>query len=496
MDKRYIVVLEIGSSKIKGLAASLGNYGDISILATEEIRTTNCVRYGKIQNIQEVSAHINDIIRKLENNPALSHGKVTDLFIAFGGRSLSTKFVQAKTKFPQAIEITDETVARLKRDASFSMVTDKQTLDIVPRSFSVDNSQVKKIVGTVGSQLNAEFTAIIISPENRRNLELLKFDGRSFACHYVIRPTAIADLVLTADEKQLGCVLIDFGAETTTIVIYKDDALQSIVTLPIGSRNITRDLMIGLSMTEDQAEQAKLNNGSALPPSAETNPSPTESDIINFTQARAGEIVANILHQIDAAGFKPQALASGLIITGGGIKLRNFLQFIKAQTKMPVRVAAIDGSLQFRCDIPGYDRNDNIDVLAIAKYAAENSDINCIELPQYEEAPDDKDDFVDDQPVRHHGRRQRQVDDDDLLNDDYDDIPTSQAPTVKGTSHSPVGRNTVKAPVDDDIDSGLGVDPETENNGALSNAIASIKEKLAKFWQKDIDDEDLNAPTE
>ena len=54
MDTKYIVALEIGSSKIKGLAAAVGELGDIRVIAIEEIRVSDCVRYGKIQNVQEV----------------------------------------------------------------------------------------------------------------------------------------------------------------------------------------------------------------------------------------------------------------------------------------------------------------------------------------------------------------------------------------------------------------------------------------------------------
>ncbi|MBP2690268.1 MAG: hypothetical protein J6B44_00365, partial [Muribaculaceae bacterium] len=239
MDQRHIVALEIGSSKIKGLIASIGDLGEINVIAIEETRVIDCVRYGRIQNIQEVSTRVNDIIRKLENNPHVAPRKITDIFVALGGRSLSTVTAQAQAKFPGAIEITADTVERLKREASFGLVTDKTTLEMLSHTFFVDNSEVKNVVGVVGSQLRAVFTAIVISPINQSNLNRIKFDGRNIRLHTVIRPTALADLVLSSSEKQLGCALVDFGAETTTVVIYKDDVLQSIVTLPVGSRNIT-----------------------------------------------------------------------------------------------------------------------------------------------------------------------------------------------------------------------------------------------------------------
>ena len=455
MDTRYIVVLEIGSSNIKGLAAAVGELGEINIIAIEEIRVTNCVRYGKIQNVQEVSAHVNDIIRKLENNPLISPRKITDIYVALGGRSLSTVTAQAQAKFPNAVEITPETIDRLKRDASFGLVTDKLNLDMVPHLFFVDKSEVKNVVGTIGSYIRAEFSAIVISPSIRNNLDRIKFDGRTIERHYVVRPTALADLVLTASEKQLGCALVDFGAETTTITIYKGDVLQTIVTLPMGSRNITRDLMVGLSMTEDSAEIAKARTGSDIPVDATTS---SDLEINNYIVARAGEIVANILHQIEAAGFKPQSLPAGIILTGGGSRLRNFDRLMEAQSKMPVRMAAIDSSLQFKGN--DFDRNTNIDLLAIAKYAAEKSTAECLTpAPEPVKEPEPEQQAADSYPesnARYGGRRPYTVDDDRLLDDD-------------------------------------GFDEQSSDNKSI---ISRIKSGLAKFWADPKDnDDDMDEPT-
>lgn len=485
MDNRYIVALEIGSSKIKGLVASVGDLGEINVIAVEETRVNDCVRYGRIQNVQEVSAYVNDIIRKIENNPRIHPRKVTDVFVALGGRSLMTVTAQAQAKFPNPIEISSETIERLKREASFGLVSDKKTLEMQPHTFFVDNSEVKKVVGVVGSQLKAEFSAIVISPANQDNLNRLKFDNRNPKLHMIIRPMVLADLVLAASEKQIGCALVDFGAETTTICIYKDEVLQTIVTLPIGSRNITRDLMSGLSMTEERAEIAKSEVGSAMVDNAAASSSDIE--INNYISARAGEIVANILHQIEAAGFKT-SLPGGIILTGGGSRLRNIERLVEAQSKMPVRIASIEGSLQFKGN--SYDRNSNIDILAIAKNAAENFDFDCLEaLPQQEidNSQDAQETNDYDYPETYRGGR-RIVDEDNLLGDDPDDVPTTgNVRKVTGTTRSHK-HNPATSTVNDE-----GVD-ETIEEEPNPSKITKIWEKLngyfAKPWTNDLDDQD------
>ncbi len=503
MDTRYIAAIEIGSSKIKGLIASVGELGDITLLAAEEIKVSNCVRYGRISNVQEVTLHVNRIIRKLENSPAVSPGKVSAVYLALGGRSFATMAVQASTKLPSAIEITADTVERLKREASFGLVvTDKETLALLPKTFNVDNTEVKNVVGTIGSQIKAEFLALVCAPDNKRNLERIKIETseQQPKREYIYRPIAQADLVLSPDERQIGCALVDFGAETTTVSVYKNDVLQAIVTLPMGSRNITRDLMVGLSMTEENAEIAKSSVGSAMNTGTETDNAKVE--INNYIQARAGEIIANIVHQIEAVGFKGQDLPGGLIFIGGGAKLSNFLKLAEAQTKMPVRAGKINSSITVKAN--GIDLNENIDIIAIAKYAAVNSDLNCITRPVVAEPDDDTDDEV---YVARAGniargtRRSISEDDENLLEDDYDDDDDRHYRPKKKKER----RQMPKQPVDDidevlDGDNGEdgdrdGDSDDTEGSGLISR-INKVKERLASFFADKGAGDNLDEPTE
>ena len=271
MEARTIVAIEISSSKLKGAVCAVAErpgsrVPELTVLAVEEIRASNNVRHGRIQNVQEVSSGINEIIRKLENHPAVSPRKVQAVVLPLGGRSLCGIPVSATLHFPSEIEIVSDTIDRLKQEAIKDVISRKTIEAIVPRAFYVNNVEVKNVVGTFGKQLRGDFLLIACSNENRRNLERIKFDTiRPANIHTRLRPIALADFVLGDSEKQLGCVLVDFGAETTTISIYHDGAMNYLSTLPMGSRLITRDLMAGLSLTEERAEDFKRTLGSAIP---------------------------------------------------------------------------------------------------------------------------------------------------------------------------------------------------------------------------------------
>lgn len=380
MEQRSIVAIEIGSSKLKGAVASVDPSGALTILAVEEIPATNNVRHGRVQNVTEVSSGLNELIRKLENNPAVSPRKISAAALPLGGRSMASISASASLQINKEIEIVDETVNRLKKEAVRDVVTNKNIEAIIPRHFWVNNVEVKNAVGTFGRNLRADFTLIACSAENRRNLERLKIDGiDQTSIRYFLRPLAIGELVLTQTERQLGCALVDFGAETTTVSIYKDGAPCFLSTLPLGSRLITRDLMAGLNLTEERAEAFKTGQGNAAAAS-DTESDANSREINAYVQARAGEIAANIINQIVLSGYKTADLPEGIILTGGGARLRNFAALLGTQGKIQVRAATMPPTVQFRSAV---ERTaENVDVAALLTAAAAAGMGECTYVPE------------------------------------------------------------------------------------------------------------------
>lgn len=437
MEPRYIVAIEIGSSKIHGAVAQADPAtGAVQVIASEVQHAANSVRHGRVSNVQEVSDLVNGIIRKLENNQAVMPRKISEIYIGLGGRSLTTVPAKASIDFPAETEITAETIKRIKKEAEFGLTTTRSILDLLPRHYYVDNKEVANMPGTFGSRASIDFTAVICAQENRANLERIKLDSPMLRRrNYLIRPLAIADMVLDPNERQLGCALVDFGAETTTLSIYKDGALQFAVTLPLGSRNVTRDLMGGLKLTEDRAEQLKTEHGNAINERPGGAPlSADQVDINQFVHARTGEIIANVIHQAEAAGYKVADLPAGIIAVGGGARLRNFLTALSNQSKTRVRQGMAEPTIQL---CPGLDPYANVDIIALLKAAAQLGGNSCLFLDESavitpDTVPDDSaGDHGDSLSATDFQRRQVSESDSDLLEDDPDDDASDYQPHKK-----------------------------------------------------------------
>lgn len=388
MDQKYIIALEFSGSQIKGAFAKTESSPYAQSIPTVEAivheDNTSCVQYGRVENLIDAARDAKFVLQKLENDPKMKDAHIVGAYVGVAGRSLGAMRTSAELTLPTDDSmITEEMVERLMRETTKTVPGDKKVLKVLPRKFLVDNRVQSNPVGSIGKKIKGEFTVVTCNPSNTRNLDLVLNERLQLpVAQYVITPLAIADMVLGEGEKQLGCVLVDMGAQTTTILIYKDKVLQQLVTLPLGSRNITLDVATGLNLTFDRAEVAKKTQGNAVPEPTAT--ASDESNRINcYVQARAGEIIANIVAQIGFAGYKASDLSAGFIITGRGTKLKNFAQALESQSKMKVRLASIPAVISVADT--SVDPVDFTSLIAIARYGLNaNDNAVCVEFEQLE----------------------------------------------------------------------------------------------------------------
>ncbi|MDE5828688.1 MAG: cell division protein FtsA, partial [Duncaniella sp.] len=373
MEEKLIVALEIGSSKIKGAIGEVEPTGALTVKAIEEEKLTDSVRYGLIRNVAEVAEAITTVIKRLEAREP--DRTITGVYLSVGGRSLASNVVEVDRRLPDEMEITAALIEDITREALQQPLEDRKVVDVTPREFRVDNAPVSRPVGTYGHHIQAKLNVISLRNQIWRNLNHVVKERLGLRINdFFVRQIAEADLVLLTDEKRLGCALVDFGAETTTVSIYKHGVLQYLATIPMGSRNITRDIT-SLNHLEERAEELKIDGGNAQPladNSGAGSASREYADINNYVSARAGEIIVNIVARIKAAGFSADLLPAGIVIVGRGARLTNFNQRLQAETGMKVRAGVPGAKVRINDSrITPSDAVDVISVLAAASVAPE-----------------------------------------------------------------------------------------------------------------------------
>ena len=342
MNGRYIAAIEVSTSKIVAAIGKTRANGALDIIAVEQEPTPEGgVRYGIIQNLEETFTSVARLFARVEQRQNVHPRKVKSVIVGLGGRSLKNITKEVSLSLPAETEINDEILSRLQEQALHSAIDNTlEVVDAVPRVFIVGDSRTASPKGMVGDHISGIFDLIVCRPELKRNIRRTLVDKLHLEVDgFVVTAMATGHLILTPEEKRLGCMFVDMGAETTTVTIYQKGALHYFATLPMGGRNISRDIA-SLGVVDAKAEEIKITSGNALVEHDVPNLSINNlklSDISNLVVARSEEIVANIIEQIEYAGIKDGDLQGGIICIGGGFRLKGMMELLEMQSGINVR---------------------------------------------------------------------------------------------------------------------------------------------------------------
>ncbi len=300
----FIVAIELGSSKITGIAGRKNLDGSISVLAVVTEDSSSCIRKGVVYNIDKTVQTLTNIVKKLETQ---LKAKIAHVYVGVGGQSIrSVRNNNVKELPPEAI-VTQAMVNELM-DANRSMqYPDQEILDAATQEYKVDNQYQLDPVGIQCSRLEGNFLNILWRKSFYRSLNKC-FDNAGIAiAEMYLSPLALADAVVTDAERRGGCVLVDLGADTTTVCVYYKNILRHLVVIPLGSSNITKDIS-SLQMEERTAEKMKLQYGSAFTESSEIDDDstyPIDGDrtvdvrkFVEIVEGRMQEIIENVWYQV------------------------------------------------------------------------------------------------------------------------------------------------------------------------------------------------------
>ena len=344
----FIAAIELGSSKITGVAGRKNSDGSMQVLAYAQEDSSTFIRKGVIFNLDKTAQSLTSIINRLEGELKNSIAKV---YVGIGGQSLRTvRNVVSRDLEDEAI-ISEELVSAIGDENIAIPVVDMDILDVAPQEYKVGNNLQANPVGLVGSHIEGRFLNIVARASVRKNLEHCFQQAKIDIADQLIAPLVTANAVLTESERRSGCALIDLGADTTTISVYKNNILRFLTVLPLGGNSITRDITT-LQMEEEEAERLKKAYGDAL---YEEDPEQEEAtckldddsrtikvaDLNNIIEARAEEIIANVWNQVQLSGFDDKLLA-GIILTGGAANLKNIEEMLRKRSKVEkIRMAKL-----------------------------------------------------------------------------------------------------------------------------------------------------------
>ena len=322
----------------------------LSIIAYEVENSDTCIRRGCVYNIKDAAGKIVRLIRKLENK--LGGSRIGKIYVGVGGQSLRS-INHAVSKVLGSGTVTEEVLKELDQECRQYRPDMLDVLDIAAPVYYLDNQPETHPIGLGCSRIEAHYKLLVGRPSLRHAVttnmaEQIKLD----VAGVVVAPLALADLILTEQEKLKGCALIDFGAGVTSVTMYKDGSLAGLYVIPLGSHLITRDLM-SLGMPEKEAERVKRTYGNAIWEKDNEQQMVTVdladgqhsseiklSDINMVVEVRSREIIENIYARMEDAGVAKDPGYS-IVIAGNGAALKNMREALSERFKMDVRYASV-----------------------------------------------------------------------------------------------------------------------------------------------------------
>jgi len=344
-----IVGIDIGSSKIVTLVGQhFAEEERINIIGVANYPAEG-LRKGQIVNIDQATE---SLIQSVEAAERMAGFSISEAFVSLSAphiESINSQGVVAVSNPSEEI-IKDDVERVIEAARAVSLPSSREILHVIPRHFTLDGqSGVDNPVGMSGVRLEVESHIVTASSPAMKNLTKCIDEAGVKVLEFVFSGFAAAEAVLTPTEKELGVVLVDIGASTTTITIFNEGAPCFSSILPMGAKNVTNDLAIGLRLSLDDAEKLKLSlekfaneDEDDLPlkklgVKADTRKVSLKTATDGIVMPRLNEIFSLIGQAIKDSGFGG-ATPAGIVLVGGGAKTIKAKYSCQKTLGLPVRI--------------------------------------------------------------------------------------------------------------------------------------------------------------
>lgn len=364
MSKKIIVAIDLGSSQLVAAVAQKDDENKVQIIdLCEKPTPKNCIRRGIVCNIEKIADEINSLIKKLQTSVTEKFGNndiiIKSFYYAINGHTLRSE------NFTKSIAIKNTITSNTLKEIEKQILKDLQSKNIfqeiqtseglfdsvqfengeesailhklISKNYNLDGKDYDNIIDKKGDILKINYLGIKSKQTLQEKLDKLFEKTKNYSPQKEIALLALAKTYLTEEEKKNNCLLIDFGANCTSCIVFENGELKDLFIIPFGSQNITKDISSIHSLSEERSELLKLSlslttNENWRSKTDEQNIS--RKQIENVAVGRLTEIIQFIKSRIENI-----ELNGGIVLTGGGSKLKCFADLL--QTKFATEVRGI-----------------------------------------------------------------------------------------------------------------------------------------------------------
>ncbi len=348
------VGLDIGTSKVRCIIGEVSEEGKLNIIGIGEAESRG-LRRGIVTTTESVADSIKKAVEEAE--------KMSGVEVEMATVNLSGEHLQGANKSGVVAvagiekEISTEDVERAIESASaMSLPAGWEIVDKLPQEFIIDGQDgIIEPVGMKGSRLESR-VHVVTGPSAGRQNTVKAINSIGLEIEYMmLEPLAAAEAVLTDDDKEYGCAVVNMGAEITNLMIFGRGAVQHTAVFPFGGMHFTKDIAVGLRVSIPEAERIKRDYGCVakflmspeekqqiieITPVGRTETRQLTKEILcDIMQPRAIELLQHIAEEVRTAGHQ---ISSGVILTGGSVSVRGIVELAEQVFDAPTRIGQLE----------------------------------------------------------------------------------------------------------------------------------------------------------
>lgn len=357
MDDILAVGLDIGTSRVRCVIGEPAEGGEMNVVGIGEADARG-LRRGVVTTSESVLEAIEKAIGEAERQSGL---QVDSLTVNLSGEHLhgenkSGVVAVAGGGAGMNREITDEDVERAIESASaMSLAAGWEIADRLPQEFIVDGQDgISEPVGMQGSRLESRVHIVTTPSAGKQNLMKVLQRAGYQVDSLVLEPLGAAESVLTEDDREYGCLLINMGAELTSMMVFNRGAVQETRVFPFGGMHFTQDIAVGLRVSISDANKIKNQHGCVagfllrpeeresaieiVPVGRTETRSLSKGLLTEIMQPRAEELLEYLAATVRDRDVQ---LSSGIVLTGGASMSKGMVELAEQIFDAPTRLGVV-----------------------------------------------------------------------------------------------------------------------------------------------------------
>jgi cell division protein FtsA len=351
-DKRMIVGLDVGTSKVVAIVGEVAADGSVEIIGIGS-HASRGLKKGVVVNIEST---VQSIQRAVEEAELMAGCQIQSVYAGIAGshvKSLNSHGIVAIKEREVGSGEVDRVIDAAK---AVAIPADQRILHVLPQEFIIDDQEgIKEPIGMSGVRLEAKVHLVTGAVSAAQNVVKCVRRCGLDVDDVILEQLASSYAVLTEDEKELGVCLVDIGGGTTDIAVFTEGAIRHTSVIPIAGDQVTNDIAVALRTPTQNAEEIKIKYACALRTltnAEETIEVPGVGDrpsrrlarqtLAEVVEPRYEELLGLVQAELRRTGFEDR-VAAGVVLTGGSAKMEGVVELAEEVFHMPVRIGMPQG---------------------------------------------------------------------------------------------------------------------------------------------------------